>query len=108
MSEHSRITGVVYSAMLMLALGCSSDEKPPARAAETTVTVVFNDGHQETMPMSALDESTQKRDDIKGVLATDRQTRETVVITFDEARQQRPSTGKYVVLQNVAPKAETK
>lgn len=107
MRNHRLWMLMLGSIALFAEFGCSSNDPPLNHAAETTVTVVYIDGSQQAMNLSSLDTATQERSDIKGVLATDRWSRETVVITLDEARQQHPTTGQYVVLQNIAPqKAE--
>ncbi|MDA0833222.1 MAG: hypothetical protein O2955_06725 [Planctomycetota bacterium] len=98
---------VAFYASFVFLLGCASDEIPPVRAAETTVTVVFNDGHKEKMTLSVLGEESEERDDIQGIMAMDRRTRETVVISLEEARQQRPTTGQYVILQDTASNPDT-
>ncbi|MFN0195249.1 MAG: hypothetical protein ACKVT0_00775 [Planctomycetaceae bacterium] len=100
---------VLWAALAMSAAGCSSETKPLAHTTETTVTVEFDDGRREAVPLSKLDETAAERTGIKGILATDRQTRQAVVITLEEAKKLHPSTGKYVILQSVPPpKAEQK
>ncbi len=94
---------VLWGWSLLAVAGCSSETKPIAHTPATTVTMEFDDGHREEIPLSKLDETAAQRSGIKGIMATDRQTRQTVVIALEEAKKLHPSTGKYVILQSVPP-----
>lgn len=88
---------LIFIPLLLLNGGCGSEEVVE-QSGPVSATVVFADGHEEVLPLDEAFAEDAPEPRPVGVRAIDRRTRESVVITPDEAAQMHPTTGRYVIL----------